>query len=103
MERINLLKQFLEKNPGDSFLQHALGLELKKMGNKEQALKVWIDLLSKDPSYVGTYYQVTQLLNETGRTEEAVAYCEKGMQVAKQAGDQHTYNELRAVYDDLTF
>ena len=33
----------------------------------------------------------------------AIEWYEKGMQAAKQAGDQHAYNELQAAYEDLVY
>ncbi len=34
-------------------------------------------------------------------TEEAIKIYERGMEEAKESGDNHSYNELQAAYEDL--
>ena len=36
-----------------------------------------------------------------GERKEALETYQKGMEVARQAGDGHAYNELQAAYEDL--
>lgn len=103
MERIQKLMEFLEKNPQDSFLKHALGLEYKKIQQTDKALEIWQVLLNDDPNYVGTYYHIAHLLLELGRTKEAIQYFEKGMEIAHQLKDRHAYAELKAAYDELMY
>lgn len=101
MDRINKLKGFLEANPGDSFLQHALALEYIKAGDDEQARLLFENILSSDPSYVGSYYHLGKLLESKGDITLAMEWYQKGMLAAKAAGDNHALNELRAAYEDL--
>ena len=101
MEKIEKLKSFLIHSPGDSFLKHALALEYIKLGNEDEAKKLFLEILGSDPSYIGSYYHLARLLERTGESENAKAWYEKGMIAAKQAGDNHAYNELRAAYEDL--
>ena len=101
MERIDKLKQYLDASPNDSFLQHALALEYIKMGQDYQAQKLFENILERDPKYVGTYYHLAKLLERNGNNEQATKWYEKGMAAAKEAGDQHSYNELQAAYEDL--
>lgn len=101
MEKIEKLKHFLESSPGDSFLKHALALEYIKLGDDAEARKIFLDLLEKDPGYIGSYYHLARLFERTGETSLAKAWFEKGMTAAKQAGDRHSYNELQAAYEDL--
>ena len=103
MERIEKLKDFLSKNPDDSFIQHALALEYVKLGEDGQAKRLFEQLLEKDQQYIGSYYHLAGLLQRTGEREAAIKYYEKGMEVAKAAGDQHSYNELRSALEDLLF
>jgi hypothetical protein len=35
--------------------------------------------------------------------EEAIRVYQKGLEMARAAGDQHAYNELQAALEDLTF
>ena len=101
MEKIEKLKSFLIDSPGDSFLKHALALEYIKMGDEDEAKKLFLEILGRDPSYIGSYYHLARLLERTGESENAKAWYEKGMIAAKQAGDNHAYNELQAAYEDL--
>ena len=49
MERIEKLKEFLQANPTDSFLQHALALEYIKKGNDEDARRLFEEILNREP------------------------------------------------------
>jgi Tfp pilus assembly protein PilF len=103
MDRIERLKDFLAANPEDSFLQHALALEYVKMGDDEQAKQFFENILERDEKYIGSYYHLAKLLERMDNRDSAIAVYEKGMLQAKQAGDQHAYNELRAAYEELCF
>ena len=101
MEKIEKLKSFLHKTPEDSFLKHALALEYIKIGNESLARQLFLEILTRDPSYIGTYYHLGRLLERAGETDQARSWYEKGMAAAKHAGDLHVYNELQAAYEDL--
>ncbi len=103
MDRIPKLKELLERNPADSFLQHALALEYIKLGNDEEAGILFEKLLNSNPAYVGSYYHLAKLMERNNKTEEAIKWYEKGMAEAKRAGEQHAYNELRAAHEELIF
>ena len=103
MERIEKLKDFLSKNPDDSFLQHALALEYVKRGDDEEAKRVFENLLEKDPGYIGSYYHLAALLERVGDREAAINCYHRGLEKAGTAGDKHAYNELRSALDDLLY
>jgi Tfp pilus assembly protein PilF len=103
MERIKKLEDFLKNSPGDSFLKHALALEYIKFGDDTKATELFREILGKDPAYIGSYYHLAKLLERRGEQESAKATYEQGMQEARRAGDQHTYNELQAAYEDLIY
>jgi Tfp pilus assembly protein PilF len=103
MERINKIKEFLVQSPTDSFLQHALALEYIKMENDVEARKLFEEILERDPTYTGSYYHLGKLLERVGETEKALLCYERGMEECKKLGDQHSYNELQAAYEDLAY
>ena len=103
MDRIEKLKEYLAKEQKDSFLQHALALEYIKTGNEAEARKLFIEIILREPTYVGTYYHLAKLLERTGENDKAIKIYEQGMQQAKLAGDNHSYNELQAAYEELVF
>ena len=101
--RVQKLKEFLEKDPADSFVQHALALEYVKTGDDPAAQKLFEDILQRDPSYVGSYYHLAKLFERNGNNEAAIKWYEKGMEEAKKVGQNHAFNELRSAYEELTF
>ncbi|MGB8192342.1 MAG: tetratricopeptide repeat protein [Chitinophagaceae bacterium] len=103
MNRIEKLKEFLLATPGDSFLQHALALEYIKEGEDAEARRLFEELLERDPAYVGSYYHLAKLMDRTGEQALAIEWYEKGMVVAKKAGEDRAYGELRSAYEELIF
>lgn len=101
MDRIALLKSYLEKTPGDSFLKHALALEYMKLHEENKAIRLFEKLLSDDPDYVGSYYHWGKALEKTGEPEKALSIYQKGMMVARKLKDTHTAAELQQAADDL--
>jgi Tfp pilus assembly protein PilF len=101
MDRIARIKEILKDSPEDSFLKHALALEYIKLNNDDDARQLFEELLAHEPGYVGSYYQLGKLLERAGDTAEAIKVYEKGMEMAKAAGEKHAYNELQTALDDL--
>ncbi|HRP56001.1 tetratricopeptide repeat protein [Agriterribacter sp.] len=102
-ERIDSLLLLLERSKDDSFLKHALALEYIKKNNDTEARKLLESVLENDPAYVGSYYQLAKLLERAGDAEAALKWYERGMTTALQSGNQRTFNELRAAYEELKF
>lgn len=103
MDRIAKIREFLKQQPDDSFLQHALALELIKLGEDAEAGTLFRAILEREPTYIGSYYHLGKLLERQADTDGAIAVYEKGMEVAKKAGDNHALSELRGALEDLTF
>lgn len=103
MDRIAQLKDFLQENPHDAFLKHALALEYIKQQRDGEARILFEEILTRQPEYIGSYYHLAKLLERLGETQKAVAWYEKGMAEAKKAGDQHALSELRSAYEELIY
>lgn len=103
MSKILQLQEFLKAQPKDSFLRHALALEYIKLNDLAKAEELFVELLQDNPSYVGSYYHIAKLYELLNNQEKAIEYYTKGMEVAKQAKDNHAYNELQASYEDLIY
>lgn len=93
----------LAASPTDNFLQHALALEYIKVQEDEKAKLLFENILAVSPGYIGSYYHLAKLLERNGKKNAAVEWYEKGMQAAKAAGDNHSYNELQSAYEDLIY
>lgn len=103
MDRIAQLKVFLEEQPKDAFLNHALALEYRKIEKWSLCLEQFQFNLKHNPDYVGTYYHLGQLYELIGEEDKAIATYLKGMEVAEAQNDRHALGELRSVYEELTF
>ena len=102
-DRISKLREFLKDNPQDNFLRHALALEYIKQEQDQEARALFETILTQSTDYIGSYYHLAKLLEKMQEKQLAIEWYEKGMQAAKQAGDQHAYNELQAAYEDLVY
>ena len=101
MDRIGKLKEFLQKDPHDPFVKHALAMEYIAIGDEPAARGLLEEVLTRDPTAVGSYYQLGKLLERAGEKALALAWYEKGMAAARAAGERRTYNELQTAYEDL--
>ncbi len=101
MSRIEKLLEFMKTADKDSFLQHALALEYIKIDNDEAARKLFNEILLREPSYIGSYYHLGKLLERVADFDKAIRVYKRGMEEAKKAGDQHSYNELQGALEDL--
>jgi Tfp pilus assembly protein PilF len=103
MDRIQKLLDFLKTSPNDNFLKHALALEYIKINDTSKAKELFLEILTVNPDYIGSYYHLAKLLEQTGEKENAIIWYEKGMAEAKKAGDNHAYSELQSAYEDLVY
>jgi tetratricopeptide (TPR) repeat protein len=101
MSRVDKILEMMQSDGKDAFLQHALALEYIKLGQLEPALEQFLDLLSVNPDYVGSYYHLGKLYESLGDANNALNAYEKGMEVAKKLKEQHAYNELMSARDEL--
>ena len=85
----------------DSFLQHALALEYIKIGKDEEARSLFNEILRREPTYIGSYYHLGKLLERVGDFDRAIRVYKRGMEEAKKAGDNHSYNELMGALEDV--
>ena len=93
--RIDHLLSMLEKEPGDLFLNYALGMEyandLSKVADAESQFKI---VLGLDPNYVPAYYQLGKLLASVLRIPEALEYYKTGLEKAKLQKNNKAINEF---------
>jgi tetratricopeptide (TPR) repeat protein len=94
--RLNQLLAFQESNPKDSFVLFALAKEYEKLDEDDKALNHYLKIVSHDPGYVGVYYHLGKLHEKLGNTSAAFEAYRRGMEIARQSGDQHAFNELAA-------
>ncbi len=93
-DRLQQLKALLKESPHDSFLLFAIAKEFEKMGDPEEALHHYLNLVEKDPDYVGTYYHLGKLYERMDETGLAWKTYTRGIARARRAADQHALGEL---------
>ena len=101
MNRIDILKGFLEQDAADSFSRYALALEYVKNGQTEDARREFEYVRDHDPAYVATYFQLAQLYRNLGLRHEAEKTYRTGISAAAKAGDAHTQSELEEALEGL--
>jgi Tfp pilus assembly protein PilF len=101
MNRVEILKGFLEQDPKDSFSRYALALEYVKAGQSEDARREFEFVRDNDPAYVATYFQLAQLYRNLGLKHDAEKTYRTGITAAAKAGDGHTQSELEEALEGL--
>ena len=99
--RLQMLTEFLQQNPGDPFARYGLAMEHSRMGQIEPALQQFNKLLELHPDYTSGYFMAAQTLARTQRNTEAKAMLQKGIESAKRTGNRHAQNEMQAMLDEL--
>jgi Tfp pilus assembly protein PilF len=101
MDRIEMLRQFLVENPGDSFARYGLAMEYSKAGDVETALREFRAIVESNPDYVPAYQMAAQMLSEHQRTEEARQWFTQGIEAARRSGNGKAESEMAAMLDLL--
>lgn len=100
--RLELLEEFLQENPNDSFARYAIGLEHLNLGQYQQAIEAFEKLVELDPDYTATYYQLGRACEAAGRTEQAERAYRRGIEACRRAGDFKTKVELEEALRQLS-
>ena len=94
INRLEMITEMLVKNPDDTFLNYAAALEHKKRNKLKKAITIFKKIVNQDPDYLATYYQLGKLLEEVGKTEEAVEVYKSGRILAQKTKDVKAMGEL---------
>ena len=100
--RLQMLSEFLEQNPGDAFARYGLAMEYSKAGQIEQALEQFNKLLQLHPDYTNGYFMAAQTLEREGRTPEAKTMLESGIEAAKRTGNKHALSEMSGMLEEIS-
>ena len=100
--RLAMLTQFLEHNPGDAFARYGLAMEHARLGQIDAALQQFNKLLELHPDYTNGYFMAAQTLERAGRTAEAKTMLESGIEAAKRTGNKHALSEMSGMLEELS-
>ncbi|HEX8514976.1 MAG TPA: tetratricopeptide repeat protein [Bacteroidia bacterium] len=84
----------LKEDPSDPFLNYALALEFAKLGNIDPAIDALEGIISRDPGYLGTYYQLGKYYEKSLQPEKAIETYKKGIAVAQAQNNRKILGEL---------
>ena len=93
--RLEQLKQMLEQEPNDTFLQYAIAIEYFAATDFEKSLSCLKIILQAKPDYLAAYYQTGKCLEELKQFEEAKNIYTKGIELAQKQSKNKIVNELR--------
>ncbi|SDM22635.1 hypothetical protein SAMN05421823_111158 [Catalinimonas alkaloidigena] len=93
--RIAQLRQMQQEDPEDPFLLYALALEYQHE-EPQHAIRLFQNLMTQHPDYVGTYYQVGKTYEQLAQPQDAIAAYEAGIVISQRVGNHHALRELRA-------
>ncbi len=96
-----MLEKFVEQHPSDAFGRYGLAMECAAAGELAAAEAHFAKLVETSPQYVPAYYHYGQLLARLEKLDEARHILRTGMEVARKAGDSHTFSELEQALGDL--
>lgn len=94
-DRLALLLEFYEQDPGDAFTRFAIAKEYLKRDEPEHALAFYEKLIADQPDYTGTYYHLGKLYETLGRKAEAVTTYQKGIDAARRQRNLKDLSELQ--------
>jgi Flp pilus assembly protein TadD len=100
-DRMQKLREMLEREPDDLFLLYALSMEHKKAGNHSEALKLLHRVQQKDPGYCVAYQQAAQVHEQAGDVAAARQAYRDGIAAAEKKGDHHAKEEMQAALSML--
>jgi tetratricopeptide (TPR) repeat protein len=101
-DRLKLLTEFLQHNPGDAFGRYGLAMEYSKAGQGEQALAEFNKLLELHPDYTNGYFMAAQVLERSGRNAEAKQMLENGIAAARRTGNKHALSEMSGMLEEIS-
>ena len=100
-DRLNMLLEFLQQNPGDAFARYGLAMEYSRLGQNDTALEQFAKLVELHPDYTNGYFMAAQTLERTGRTAEARKMLESGIEAARRTGNKHALSEMSGMLESL--
>jgi hypothetical protein len=95
--RLEILRQFVEDEPQDSFNHYALATELMKT-DKAESRQIFEYLIQNHAEYLATYYHLGALYVELREAELAERTYLLGIELANKLGNEKTLKELKGAY-----
>src|SRR5687767_14672206 len=101
MERIDHIREVISEDSSDRFLHYALGLELAKKQNYQEAIAAFQQVLQLDESYIAAYYQIAIIFIHIDIVDVARTYIKKGIHQAEIKRDMKAQGELAELLEGI--
>jgi tetratricopeptide (TPR) repeat protein len=93
-QRLEAFGKIVDRSPDDPFARYALAMGQRGAGQLDHAVGSFEELARRVPGYVPTYLMWGQTLEMLDRGAEAAGVYDRGIQAARQSGDDHALSEL---------
>lgn len=101
-DRLPQLLKLVAAEPNDPFLLYGVAQEYGRRSATDEAIGWYDRCLTVDPNYCYAYYHKAKVLEEAGRTGEAVTTLRTGLERARAARDSKAASEIASFLDELT-
>jgi tetratricopeptide (TPR) repeat protein len=95
-KRLEMLEKLVKAASADAFAFYALGMEYRKEGRVDDAVRTFTELKTRDGAYLPVYLMAGQMLAEAGRAADARVWLNEGIDIARARGDGKTLGELES-------
>ena len=100
-DRIESIRKMLQADGNDVFLQYSLGMEYVAAGRHEEADAAFRRCMEIDANYLAAYVEAGKNLRAAGDLAGAREVFSRGMELARQFGEQHTVDHVRQQLESL--
>lgn len=101
MTRLEKLRKLVQIDPSDPLAHYGVGLECLNQSLLDEAIDAFDGAIRASEKYSAAYYHKARAQIAAGRGDDARATLERGMAVAKSAGDWHTQGEMQALLETI--
>jgi tetratricopeptide (TPR) repeat protein len=98
MDKIGMLTEILQQNPGDAFARYGLAMAYAADGRSDEALAAFAETIERSPAYQMSAQELLKL----GRADEARARLEAGLAACERTGNSHAAGEMSGLLDELS-
>lgn len=100
-KRLAMLETMTTSGKADAFAWYGLGMEYRREGRIDEALATFEKLRGLHESYLPMYLMAGQTSAEAGRGDQARAWLEAGISLAKAQNAGHALGELESALANL--
>ena len=102
LDRLQLLRDFIEEEPENPFNYYALALELRET-DPDESEKLFDYVLANHPEYLPVHFPSAHFFAAQDQLEKARTIFENGIELATKLTEEKTLKELRNAYQNFLF